>query len=136
MIAITLLAKRFILLRLKILVLSIISLFIFNSCATIFTGMTDTIHITSKPEGAKIYIDGYDYGRTPKDVTVQRRIFSSYVRLKKDGYETQHFVLRQQFNIITVLNFFFPPFFAVDAVSGAMFMYNPTYYEIELDPEK
>ncbi len=109
---------------------------LFQSCATVFTGTHDTVYINSKPEGAKIIINGIDRGYTPRDIRVQRSLNSKYIRLKKDGYESRFFKLQQEFNMITIVNIFMPWGFAIDAVSGAMFIYQPQYYELELEGKK
>ena len=62
-------------------------------------------------------------------------INSRYVRLTKDGYQTRHFKLLQEFNMATIVNIIMPWGFAIDAISGAMFIYSPNYYEIELEPK-
>lgn len=117
-------------------ILIILLPFFFQSCATVFTGTQDTVYINSKPEGAKIIINGIDRGYTPRDIRVQRSLHSKYIRLKKEGYETRFFILQQEFNMLTIMNIFMPMGFAIDAVSGAMFIYHPQYYELELEPKK
>ena len=48
--------------------------------------MQRTIHITSEPSGAQVYLNDVEVGRTP--VEVGFTYFGTYdVRLRKDGYE-------------------------------------------------
>ena len=41
-----------------------------SGCCVLFIGPTSVIDISSQPKGAKITIDGRDYGVTPKSVTL------------------------------------------------------------------
>lgn len=57
------------------------------ACAGALPGcMQRTIHITSEPSGAQVYLNDVEVGRTP--VEVGFTYFGTYdVRLRKDGYE-------------------------------------------------
>jgi hypothetical protein len=107
------------------------------NCATILSGTTDKIMIESEPDGAKILIDGLEYGRTPATITVKRDAFQDkQVVLKLEGYEQRVFILQKDFNAIAILNLGSLVGWAVDFASGAVMEYSPRYYSIELTEKK
>ena len=107
------------------------------SCATIFTGTTQTIHFTSEPEGAIIWIDGLEVGETPAMVEVEKpaMVKDKRITLKLDGYADRSFVLKKSFNLVSLLNLFTGTIgFIVDILTGAFFEYSQTVYDINLEP--
>ena len=119
----------------KIINLSIVfSLFCMTSCATLITGTKQTVQINSIPSGAKVQVDGIDRGKTPAAIQLKRGNEGQTVTLKADGYETMHFQPETDFNGVAALNLFNVLFWGIDAASGALWKYDPKYYEIQLDP--
>lgn len=58
-----------------------------TSCATILKGSTQKVAVISNPEGARIYVNGYDQGAvTPAVVKIPRKSKVD-ICLRKDGYE-------------------------------------------------
>lgn len=111
------------------------------SCATIFTGTTDSITFETNPPGAMLMIDGIDRGRTPVTLPVNRAgLGDRHVTFRLDDYQTRTFVLQKQFNMVTVANIVCLVGFwicgAVDLLSGAAFKFDPTYYSFELAPAR
>ncbi len=106
-------------------------------CATIFTGTSDTIRFESEPEGARIFIDGIERGRTPASVSVSRSAFDDkQVTLRLDGYEDRTFVLDKRFNAVSILNLAGLLGWGVDFATGAVMKYDPEMYSITLDSER
>lgn len=106
---------------------------LFSSCATLFTGTSDSIHFESNPSGAKIMIAGLDVGKTPATITIQRSFNEKLVTLKLAGYETRVFTLQREFNTVALLNMLGIVGWAIDAMTGSIYRYNPKAYDIELD---
>ena len=80
---------------------------LFAGCATLFTGTYDEVEIRSEPEGALIFIDGLEEGRTPAYLDIKRPgIGDTEVELRLDDYETRTFVLRKEFNTICARRLF------------------------------
>ena len=108
-----------------------------SGCATIFTGSYDEVSIRSEPEGAVIYIDGLEGGRTPDTIYIKKPgLGKTEVTLRLDGYEPRTFVLRKEFNAISVINLACVVCWIVDVATGAVTNYNPQGYDIELTPEE
>lgn len=96
----------------------------FAGCATLFTGTHDDVHFASEPEGAEVYIGGLYVGETPVTVPVRRRSFGdTEVTLRTAGYEPLTFVLRQEFNTVSVLNLADAFGWGIDVATGAVMRY-------------
>ncbi|MFQ5570803.1 MAG: PEGA domain-containing protein [Rhodothermales bacterium] len=122
--------------RVKMVGMSLFACVLWTGCATVFTGTYDEIHITSEPEGARIFIDGLEEGRTPAVIDVQRAgVGDTEVTLRLEGYEPYTFTLREEFNAVSVINLLSPLAWAIDIATGAVTKYNPLGYDIELIPE-
>ncbi len=114
----------------------LLSSLFFAGCATIFTGTHDEVIIRSDPEGARIFIDGVEEGLTPATIDVKRPgIGDTEVELRLEGYEPRTFILRKEFNAVSVINLDNPIAWAIDIATGAITKYKPMGYDIELDPE-
>lgn len=124
------------------LIIGIFFLCTLSSCATIFTGTKGKIHISSEPADAEVYSNGVLLGKTPCSVELSRgvdwnndMVLGRKIELRKKGYQTQYFIPESKFNGLAILNLFQFYFWAVDIMSGAMWVYNPTDYKIVLLPE-
>ena len=111
----------------------------FTSCATLFTGTTQSVTIDSQPQGANIVIDGQLVGTTPARVRLERdmnAIFDDgkYIRLEKDGFMPDGYVLGADIEPFSVLNMFNVFFWAIDGATGALMRYDSDYYNFLLVP--
>jgi len=104
-----------------------------SSCATVFTGTRQTIQIVSNPPGAKILVDGIDRGSTPSAVSLKKGSNGQLITLKANGYETKNFQPETSFNEVAILNLFNIIFWGIDIATGALWKYDPKYYELELE---
>jgi hypothetical protein len=69
-----------------------LALFIFDGCATIFKGSTDTVNYSSEPSGAKVYVNGSLMGTTPFQLELKSN--QTYtIEFRKDGYENKTVML-------------------------------------------
>ena len=109
------------------------TIFLFSSCATIFTGTKDRIYFDSNPQGAKVVIDGIDVCRTPCNTKVKRSLGDKMVEFKLKDYETRIITLSQSFNIVSVLNLTDVIGWGIDALTGSIMKYDQKLYNIELD---
>jgi len=68
-----------------ILALMVTSVFLFQNCATIISGTSQKIPVTSNPSGAKIIVDGKVMGYTPLQLKLKKK--KSYtIQIEKQGY--------------------------------------------------
>lgn len=67
------------------LALFVLSVFIFQNCATIARGTSQKIPVTSNPIGAKIIVDGEEMGYAPLNLKLKRKK-SHVIRIEKQGY--------------------------------------------------
>ncbi|MDO4695335.1 PEGA domain-containing protein [Porphyromonas sp.] len=113
--------------------IALIFTLLFSSCATIFTGTTDTIRFNSDPQGATVYIDGVEICKTPCTYDVPRSLADKQLEVRLDGYEVKVLTLSRKFNTMTVLNIFNGLVgWAIDAATGAMMQYSRKGYDITL----
>lgn len=119
-------------------------------CATIVGGgPTQTVHFTSSPEGAKIFIGVVKKGRkgevetvslldsglkTPSNVVINRKNVT--VVLKKEGYQDATISLVSGMNPWFMGNFITGGLIgsSIDSSTGAINEYNPGHYFVELKP--
>lgn len=116
-----------------VLILAAVLLFT-SSCGTIFTGTKQNVLIKSNPSGAKIQVDGVDRGTTPSNVQLKKAFKGQVITLTKDGYERYEFAPETTFNPVSILNLLGMVGWAIDAATGAMMKYDPTFYEVDLKP--
>ena len=107
-----------------------------SSCATIFTGTTQTVQINSNPPAASIEVDGIKTGVTPMAVPLKKGFTGQTISLKLDGYETKTFQPQTTFNPVAILNIIGLFGFAIDAATGAIMKYDPKVYEFTLEQKK
>ncbi len=130
-----------------------------SSCATIFTGTEQSIQINSSPKGAIVEVQPqiqkrsqpYDplysedtvkietktnyieRGTTPISLNFDKSNTGRIIRLSKEGYEPENFQLRTTFNAVSILNFLTPLFWSIDVATGALWKYDPSFYDIKLE---
>jgi hypothetical protein len=117
----------------KISILLMGAVFLFSSCATLFTGTKDRISFNSNPSGATIYIDGVEQCETPCTLNVTRSINDTDLEFKLDGYETRLITLSKEFNVVSIINLGNLLGWGIDAISGAVMKYDRKTYDIKLD---
>jgi hypothetical protein len=110
------------------------SFFIFSlltSCCTLFHGVTQMVDISSQPSGAKIYIDGREYGSTPLSIPLNRqgRLVGEskskkeyLVKIVLDGYLPYEIKLNRKFNKLALLE---TTWLILDASNGAVYTLTP-----------
>lgn len=111
-------------------------LVLFGSCATIIHGSRQTVDFTSQPAGAKVSIDGKEYGKTPTFVELKRkgRLKGEpdgkkwyAVKIEMDGFYPYEIKLKRELDAWYFGNLIFSGFIGliVDAVNGSMYKLTP-----------
>lgn len=121
----------------KIVVGSIILLSgMLSSCASIVHGSVQTIDFTSQPKGARIIIDGNEYGITPSAIPLKRNgRFKGEINTKKeyavkiemDGYLPYEIKIKREMDAWFLGNIIFGGIIGIiiDAGTGAMYKLTP-----------
>lgn len=105
-----------------------------GGCSTIFTGTRSKVQINSEPSGARVQVDGVDRGLvTPAPVSLKRGSSGQTVTLLLNGYKPKSFEPETTFNPVSILNLFSLLGWGVDAISGALWIYEPKFYSIQLE---
>lgn len=118
------------------LAMACLSLVMFSSCATLFTGTKDVIYFNSNPQGAKVFIDGIEVCRaTPCQVSVKRTLGTKLAEIKLDDYQAKIVKLDKEFNAVTLLNILLGGLIGlgVDCATGSLMKYDPKFYNIEIE---
>lgn len=93
-----------------------------NSCASMFGNNGREISVNSSPQGATIFLNGIQYGETPRIITLPTYIYGNQtLTLKKTGYEDQSTSLNSEFQLVGLWNILnFPWGTIIDAADGDM----------------
>ncbi len=123
----------------KIIILFVIILpFIFQSCATIFSGMKTNVKVKNgTPQNADVYYNGSFVGKAPVSVKVSKNGLKSgnaKISVKKEGYETQETILTRKLKMGAFIGdiIVFPVGHIVDFVTGAIYKPHPGSIEYVL----
>jgi PEGA domain len=95
------------------------AIFMFNGCATLFKGSTETISYSSDPSEAKVYVNGQLMGTTP--FQLQMKSNQTYtIEFRKDGYQDRTVLLNNSVGggwiVLDVLGGLIPVI--IDAATG------------------
>jgi len=104
-----------------------------SGCASVAGDNSKIVHVSSKPEGAKVYVNNIPVGTTPTQVSVNNTWSPTLITLKKKGYEDINAQVNTSFQTIGLLNVFFWPGFIVDAATGNTMKVSPESRVINAD---
>ncbi len=107
-----------------------------TSCASIIHGPNQTVDFSSQPSGAKISIDGKDYGVTPKSLDLKRKgrlkgeisTKKEYaVKVEMEGFYPYEIKIKREMDGWFLGNILFGGLIGiiVDASNGAMYKLTP-----------
>ena len=87
--------------------ISIISLFLNFSCASILKGTTETIHVKSEVPGTRLYLGKHEIGTDSGSIKVsKKRLKNAQLRAEKEGCETTKISIPTRFDNTTLLGLF------------------------------
>src|SRR5688572_18892729 len=75
-----------------------------SGCATLFAPGPDRVAVNSNPQGARVFVDSQEVGRTPLMVTLDRKLNQGLIRVEAPGYQPAHAQRPKAFNGIAILN--------------------------------
>lgn len=103
-----------------------------GGCATILSGTSEELTVSTDPDDARIYVDGLLVGQGTTTFTASRSGAPPEIRVEKDGYRTQQFKPKSSFNGVALINSTFVLSWATDLVSGAVTQYDRNEYHVQL----
>ncbi len=127
-------------LRIRIVLLFLLTSFLFQNCATILGGKHNTLVFSeeSLPE-AEVYIDGELIGDAPGKIKVPKEKIQhgSILELKADGYEVREYMIfRKQNAAYTVVDLLLGGVpLIVDYSTGNVYRPNPRKFEYKLEKQ-
>lgn len=103
------------------------------ACATIMHGSSQEVGIGSTPTGAKVSVDGREYGKTPTVAKLSRKDHHT-VRIEMEGYEPYEMTLVRKTSGWVWGNIVFGGLIglAVDAISGGLYKIEPAQVQATL----
>jgi len=106
----------------------------YTGCATLFSGSSDEVSLSSDPKGANVYVNGDNRGKTP--ITLSLKKGKEYsIEFEKDGYEKKTWHLSYSLGagwlILDVLAGLVG--IIVDASTGAWNEFNDDSYKARLE---
>ena len=112
---------------------------LFSGCATLIHGTTQTVSISSEPEGADVYEMGNNLGKTPIALELSRKKKFHSLVLKLDGYKDERVRITRVVSGSVAANILLFPVGAligwgVDAASGAQWRLVPEEVFVEMKP--
>ena len=118
------------------LILSISSLPVVQGCATIFKGTSEHIDLTSQPDGAEVYINGFLRGTTPLKLKLESK--KTYnIEFKLEGHKTYNYSLTNHVGtgwvILDILAGVLPV--VIDAATGAWYSLDEESFNAMLKKE-
>ncbi len=94
-----------------------------SGCATLFSGTSQSLQVSSEPPGARVFVNGSLAGNTPTTVTMKKgdpvTIVGQY-----PGLPDATVVLGKQLDTIAVLNLFDFVGWLIDVSTGAMWKFD------------
>ncbi|MBI5574395.1 MAG: PEGA domain-containing protein [Elusimicrobia bacterium] len=119
----------------RFIVVLVVSSFLLG-CATIFKGGKQKIGFSSDPDGAKVYVNGQNMGKTPFEL--QLKVDKSYnVEFRKEGYESRTVALTNSIGagwiILDVVFGLYP--IIIDAATGNWYSLDQDHVNAALEQQ-
>jgi hypothetical protein len=106
-----------------------------SGCATIVSGTTQKLSVTTQPSGAIAKVDNNITAQTPGTFTLERRSDHT-IEISKEGYKTATVLIKRTFNGMATGNVLIGGIIGggIDAASGATNKLIPERIDIILEP--
>src|SRR5687767_14651753 len=104
-----------------------------SGCATLITGKTQIVSVTSEPPGARVMLNGTYLGVAPISAAVARQT-DYHVVAQLEGYGEGTATIKREINPIAILNLVNVIGWGVDFVTGAAWRLGPETVIVRLQP--
>ncbi|MBK7103840.1 MAG: PEGA domain-containing protein [Ignavibacteriae bacterium] len=113
------------------LIVLVVSIYL-TSCATIATGTSQLVTITSNVEGADVKLDGVSVGKTPFTGEIKKN--GKLITIEMEGYKTHQIALSTTMEGMFWGNIIIGGTLGsiTDFATGAAYKYSPASYQVEL----
>ena len=116
----------------KLLLLLITSMFI-TRCASILTGSKRKVLFETEPPGAKVFVNGFEKGKTPVQLKVTA---DDRIDFRLDDYTERVVVMDSKFNAVSILNGLSIIGWGIDAITGSLKRVDTKYVKVTLEKSK
>lgn len=103
-----------------------------TSCASIFTGAKRNVLFETEPTGAKVFVNGFEKGKTPVQIKVKA---DDRVDFRLDDYRDRIVVMDSRFNVVAILNGFNLLGWGIDALTGSLKRVDTKYVKVNLEKD-
>jgi hypothetical protein len=103
-----------------------------TSCASILTGSKRKVLFESDPSGAKVFVNGFEKGKTPVQIKVAA---DDRVDFRLDDYSERVVVMDSNFNLVAILNGLSIIGWGVDALTGSLKRVDTKYVKVTLEKD-
>ena len=101
-----------------------------TSCASILTGSKRTVLFETEPSGAKVFVNGFEKGKTPVQLKVRA---DDRIDFRLDDYKERVVVMDGKFNLVAILNGFGILGWGIDALTGSLKRVDTKYIKVTLE---
>jgi len=113
----------------RLILLLFISLFM-TSCASILTGSKRKVLFETEPTGAKVFVNGFEKGKTPVQLKVRAE---DRIDFRLDDYTERVVVMDSKFNAVSILNGLSILGWGIDALTGSLKRVDTKYVKVTLE---
>ncbi len=104
-----------------------------TGCASIFTGPKRRVLFESEPSGARVFVNGFERGRTPVQIKVAA---DDRVDFRLDGYKERVVVMDSKFNLVAILNGASIIGWGIDLITGSLMRVDTKYLKVTLEKDE
>ena len=115
------------------LILILVTVFLITSCASILTGSKRKVLFETNPSGAKVFVNGFEKGKTPVQLKVTA---DDRIDFRLDNYTERVVVMDSKFNSVAILNAFSILGWGIDALTGSLKRVDTKYVKVTLEKSK
>jgi len=115
----------------KLLIIIIAStMLLTTSCASIITGSKREVLFESDPPGSKVFVNGFEKGKTPVQLLVKA---DDRIDFRLDSYKEKVVVMDSKFNLVAILNGFGLIGWGIDTLTESLKRVDTQYVKVTLD---
>ena len=111
-------------------ILMALTLILTTSCASILTGSKRKVLFETEPSGAKVFVNGFEKGKTPVELKVRA---DDRIDFRLDDYKERVVVMDSKFNLVAILNGIGILGWGIDALTGSLKRVDTKYVKVTLE---